>query len=109
MTAYDATLAGGRETVYGCTKDGARARECEGTYGVCRQGLRGPGGAPEGFLTNEQLLSKSEGECTGIDFIPRDLAKATLDLGFVINELETLRDDLDGALVCRWNCRWMSR
>ncbi len=62
-------------------------------------GYGGAGGIPEELVTNDQLLQRLEDRVQGTDFVGRDLTKGDLDLAFVLRELESLQDDLDGVLV----------
>ncbi len=57
------------------------------------------GGAPEGLITNEEVLHRLENECSGVDFIARDITKRGTSIASVLNELEGAKDDLDGVLI----------
>jgi len=56
------------------------------------RGYGGAGGAPESFITNEEVLHKLQSECKGIDFIVKDTAA-------VLRELERSREGVDGVLI----------
>jgi len=57
------------------------------------------GGAPEGLITNEEVLHKLQGKCSGVDFIARDITKRDISIGAVLNELEASKEGLDGVLI----------
>ena len=57
------------------------------------------GGAPEGLITNEEVLHKLQGKCSGVDFIARDITKRDISIGAVLNELEGSKEGLDGVLI----------
>jgi len=57
------------------------------------------GGTPEGLITNAEVLHKLQNECSGIDFIARDLTKQSMTVASVLSELEASKDDLDGVLI----------
>jgi len=57
------------------------------------------GGTPEGLITNEEVLHRLQSECSGVDFIARDLTKRGTSIGSVLSELEASKGDLDGALI----------
>ncbi len=63
------------------------------------RGYGGAGAAPETLVTNEDLLHKLQGECTGIDFIVRDITASKISLDDVYNELERSKENLDGVLI----------
>lgn len=79
------------------------AKEGENTkiYTVfANQGCSCPaGGAPEGLITNEEVLHKLQNECSGVDFIARDITKRGTTIVSVLNELEASKDALDGVLI----------
>jgi len=57
------------------------------------------GGAPEGLITNEEVLHKLQDKCSGVDFIARDITKRDINIGAVLNELEGSKEGLDGVLI----------
>ena len=57
------------------------------------------GGTPKGLTTNEEVLHKLKSECSGIDFIARDLTKPDTGLKTVLDELEVPKEGLDGVLI----------
>lgn len=57
------------------------------------------GGAPEGLITNEEVLHELQGKCSGVDFIARDITKRDISIGAVVNELEISKEGLDGVLI----------
>jgi len=57
------------------------------------------GGTPEGLITNEEVMRKLQNECSGVDFIARDITKRGTTIVSVLNELEASKDDLDGVLI----------
>jgi len=57
------------------------------------------GGTPEGLITNEEVLHKLQSECSGIDFIARDITKRDMTIESVANELEGSKEDLDGVVI----------
>lgn len=63
------------------------------------RGYGGPGGTVANILTNDRLLQKLEDECDGIDFIARDLTKPDIKIESVLDELERVKDSLDGVLI----------
>jgi len=62
-------------------------------------GYGGAGEAPESLTTNEDLLRKLQSECSGIDFIARDITKTDTSLEEVYSELESSKESLDGVLI----------
>ena len=60
----------------------------------------GPRGrVAKGLTTNEELLHKLQSECSEVDFIARDITKPGTSYEAVFNELEVLKEDLDGVLI----------
>ena len=57
------------------------------------------GGMPEGLTTNAEVLHELQNECSGVDFIARDITKRDTTIVSVLNELEAAKDDLDGVLI----------
>jgi len=57
------------------------------------------GGAPEGLITNEEVLRKLQARCSGVDFIARDITKRDTSIRAVLNELEGSKEGLDGVLI----------
>ena len=57
------------------------------------------GGAPEDLITNEEVLHKLQNECSGVDFVARDITKRGTTIVSALNELEASKDDLDGVLI----------
>ena len=57
------------------------------------------GGLAKGLTTNDQLLAKLRNECSGVDFIARDITKRGITYEGVLNELETSKEALDGVLI----------
>lgn len=62
-------------------------------------GYGGAGGAAESLLTNEDLLHKLQSECSGVDFIARDITKPDTSGKSVLDELEGSKESLDGVLI----------
>ena len=52
-------------------------------------GHGGAGEAPKSLTTNEDLLHKLQNECSGINFVVRDITKADTSLEAVYSELES--------------------
>jgi hypothetical protein len=62
-------------------------------------GYGGAGEAPESLITNEDLLHRLQSECSGIDFIARDITKTDTSLEEAYSELESSKERLDGVLI----------
>jgi len=65
------------------------------------RGYRLLGGELKSFETNEEVLHKLQNECSGIDFIVRDLnlRKKDITTESVLTELEGSKDGLDGVII----------
>ncbi len=57
------------------------------------------GGTPEGLTTNDQILGKLQSKCSAVHFIARDLTKPDTNMPAILDELEALREGLDGVLI----------
>lgn len=62
------------------------------------RGYGSAGEAPEAPLTNEELLSRLQSECPGIEFITKDMSLSKISPEEVYRELQE-RKDIDGALI----------
>lgn len=63
------------------------------------RGYAGPGGSVKSLITNEEVLHKLQSECSGIDFITRDITKPNISRESVLNELKDSKESLDGVLI----------
>ncbi len=79
----------------------AKAGENAKIYTIfANQGCSCPaGGTPEGLITNEEVVRKLQNECSGVDFIARDITKRGTTIVSILDELEASKDDLDGVLI----------
>jgi hypothetical protein len=60
----------------------------------------GPHGrVAKGLTANDELLSKLQMACSGVDFIARDITKPGTSSDAVLLELEVLKESLDGVLI----------
>ena len=63
------------------------------------RGFGGPGGKVSTPITNDQLLKNLQNDCPGIDFIARDLTKPDIKMESVLDEMQELKENLDGVLL----------
>ncbi len=57
------------------------------------------GGLAKGLTTNDELLHKLRSECSGVDFVARDIMKRGTTYDGLLKELEDLKEGLDGVLI----------
>ncbi|MEF8846363.1 MAG: hypothetical protein V5A59_12875, partial [Bacteroidales bacterium] len=63
------------------------------------QGYLHTGGPVEHPLTNEDVLNKLRDQCSGIDFIVRDLTQEDISRESLLDEMEESKENLDGVLI----------
>ncbi|MBN2505487.1 MAG: hypothetical protein JXQ71_02215 [Verrucomicrobia bacterium] len=62
------------------------------------RGYGGAGEPPQAPLTNQELLSRLQSECEGMEFITRDLSSSRISHEEIENDLRN-RTDIDGVLI----------
>lgn len=79
----------------------AQATEDTRIYTIfVNQGCSCPaGGAPDGLITNDEVLRRLRSECTAVRFIERDATKPGVDIPTMLDELETSKGAFDGMLI----------
>jgi len=63
------------------------------------KGHGGAGAPPDTLVTNEALLTRLQKRCPEIEFISRDFTGGNITADAAANELESVKDDIDGVLV----------
>ncbi len=54
---------------------------------------------PKTMVSNEQVVESLKSRCPGVEFIVRDRAETGVSTDAIVDELQTLSDDLDGVLI----------
>ncbi len=54
---------------------------------------------PRTFVSNEEMLETLKSRCPGVEFIARDRSESGATVDSLVNELETLKDTVDGVLT----------
>jgi L-fucose isomerase-like protein len=62
-------------------------------------GYLGPGGFPESFITNQQVVKKLEEKFDDVDFVVKDLSQGNITADTVLAELSEIEEEPDGVLI----------
>jgi hypothetical protein len=54
---------------------------------------------PDELITNEDILETLSDRCPNVEFIVRDRSESGMSVDEIVNDLERLRDDLDGVVT----------